>query len=143
MSTCLIFAKSRVAPSKVVTIPRLELTAALTSVRVSTYLNKELDYDNIYNVFYTDSTVVLGYISNEAKRFYIFVANRVQQIRDASSVDQWNFVSSKENTADLASRGVTAEELKIQRFGGRVLPFFLHLKNMKTIVMIYVLMTQS
>jgi hypothetical protein len=48
------------------TIPRLELTAALISVKVSTMLNKQLDYDKILDVYWTDSEVVLGYINNEA-----------------------------------------------------------------------------
>ena len=75
VSCSLVFAKSRVAPLKLVTVPRLELSAAVTAVKVSAFLNQELDYDSISNVFWTDSTVVLGYISNEARRFHVFVAN--------------------------------------------------------------------
>ena len=103
VSCSLVFAKSRVAPLKPVTVPRLELSAAVTAVKVSTFLNQELDYDSISNVFWTDSTVVLGYISNEARRFHVFVANRVQQIRDGSSVESWGYINTKDNPADMAS----------------------------------------
>ena len=106
----LVIGKSRVAPLKTMTIPRLELTAALVSVRISKFLQDELDYENIAETFWTDSKVVLGYISNESRRFHIFVANRVQQIRDHSSPSQWRYVKSNDNPADMSSRGVTAEE---------------------------------
>ena len=110
-------AKSRVSPLKGITIPRLELTAALVSVKVSTILHKELDFDKIVDIYWTDSKVVLGYINNEARRFHIFVANRVQQIRDESAPAQWRYVESKENPADEASRGLTTREfLKNKRW---------------------------
>jgi hypothetical protein len=106
-----IMGKSRVAPLKHITIPRLELSAALVAVKVSTMLNIELSYENIVNVFWTDSKVMLGYISNDSRRFQVFVANRVQQIRNATSPQQWNHVESEDNPANDASRGLKAEQL--------------------------------
>ena len=111
VSCCLVMAKSRVAPIKMITIPRLELTAAVTAVKVHSLLNHELEYDNVTNFLWTDSKVVLGYISNESRRFHVFVANRVQQIRDNTTKNQWNFIESKQNPADIASRGTHADEL--------------------------------
>ena len=70
--------KSRVAPLKPVTVPRLELTAATVSVKVGKMLERELDYPDVKSTYWTDSKVVLGYINYEARRFHIFVANRVQ-----------------------------------------------------------------
>ena len=70
-------AKSCVAPLKPVTILKLELTAALVSVKISYVLRQELQYDQITVVFWTDTKVVIGYISNNAQRFQTFVANRV------------------------------------------------------------------
>ena len=84
-----VMGKARVTPLKPITIPRLELTAALVSVKVSEMFQHELEYDEITEVFWTDSKVVLGYISNDARRFHVFVANRVQQIRDHTSPSQW------------------------------------------------------
>ncbi|XP_064641960.1 uncharacterized protein LOC135496529 [Lineus longissimus] len=108
----LVMGKSRVAPLKPVTIPRLELQAAVVSTKISDLLNRELDIANITNIYWTDSKVVLGYINNEARRFHIFVANRVQRIRDSTEVNQWRYVSTHENPADLASRGCSAEEIE-------------------------------
>ena len=106
----LIMGKARVAPLKMVTIPRLELTAAVVSVKVSDMLRQELQYERAEDIFWTDSKVVLGYIRNDSKRFHVFVANRVQQIRDQTSPTQWRHVETKCNPADDASRGITAKE---------------------------------
>ena len=107
----LIMSKSRVSPSKAVTVPRLELTAAVTSVKISQLLHKELEIPISKEYFWTDSKVVLGYIANDAKRFHIFVSNRVQYIREYTAVEQWQYVPTSVNPADLASRGTSAKEL--------------------------------
>ena len=62
-------------------------------------------------MFWTDSQVVLGYIRNDARCFHVFVANRVQQIKDSSSPDQWRYVVTHENPADEASCGVSPRDL--------------------------------
>ena len=54
VTTALVMGKARVAPLKSVTVPRLELTAAVTSVKVSNFLNKELKYETIEHLFWTD-----------------------------------------------------------------------------------------
>ena len=76
-----VIGKSRVAPLKSVTIPQLELTAAVVYVKVSTLVNQQLEYVKIKNVFWTDSKFVLGYINNEARRCHVFAANQAQPIR--------------------------------------------------------------
>ena len=63
----LVLGKARVAPLKMVTIPRLELTAAVVSVRVSEMLRQELQYEGVQEIFWMDSKVVLGYIKNDSK----------------------------------------------------------------------------
>ena len=108
----LVMGKSRVTPLKPITIPRLELTAAVVSVRVSSYLQSELRLENVEEFYWTDSNVVLGYIKNDSKRFHVFVANRVQQIRQCSSPSQWRHVRTHENPADGASRGLTIDQIK-------------------------------
>ena len=106
-----VIGKARVTPLKSVTVPRLELTAAVVSVRVSKQLRRELDVNITNKVFWTDSKVVLGYIANDVKRFHVFVANRVQEIQEKSSVKQWRYVDTKSNPADDASRGLRPREL--------------------------------
>ncbi|XP_038063112.1 uncharacterized protein LOC119733815 [Patiria miniata] len=90
----LVMGKCRVCPLKAVTIPRLELNAAVVSVRVSALVQRELDYQDYSEVFWTDSQVVLGYIAIDACRFHVFVANRVQIIRDHTEPSQWRHVHS-------------------------------------------------
>lgn len=111
-----VMGKSRVAPLKPVTIPRLELTAAVCSVRIRQQLRLELEYTIDKEYFWTDSRVVLGYIANESRRFHVFVANRVQEIQENTSIDQWKYVESKQNPADEASRGLKTQELLHSRW---------------------------
>ena len=106
-----VIGKSRVTPLKPVTIPRLELTAAVTSVRISDQLRKELTLENAEEIFWTDSKVVLGYIANESRRFHVYVANRVQEIQDKTSPKQWRYVETRSNPADEASRGLGARDI--------------------------------
>ena len=106
VSVSLVYAKSRVSPIKPVTIPRLELTAAVLAVRCSVMLEREFKFEcPVKHFFYSDSTVVLGYISNSTRRYQLFVANRVGVIQSLTSVSQWSHVAGKQNPADLASRG--------------------------------------
>ena len=77
----LLLGKSRVVPTKFISIPRPELNAAVLSVKMACLLKKELKLEEIKEWFWTDSKVVIGYIKNYARRFKTFVANRVQQIR--------------------------------------------------------------
>ncbi|XP_045063901.1 uncharacterized protein LOC121541769 isoform X1 [Coregonus clupeaformis] len=107
----LVMGKARVAPTKVTTIPRLELSAAVVAARTSVVLRKELEIDGLQEHFWTDSKVVLGYINNDARRFHVFVANRIQRIKSTTDSKQWRFVRSEDNPADHASRGLKADQL--------------------------------
>ena len=109
-----LMGKACVAPVKTMTIPRLELTAATVSVRVGEMIAKELDEPAESKTYWTDSTTVLKYIRNDKKRFHVFVANRVQTIRDATSPDQWRYVGTDINPADVSSRGMKGYELSKQ-----------------------------
>ncbi|XP_048042569.1 uncharacterized protein LOC125266160 [Megalobrama amblycephala] len=110
--------KSRVAPLKQITIPRLELAAAVLAVKIDKMLKKELQLDLAKSVFWTDSQTVLKYIANDAKRFHTFdKTNRVSVIRDATDVVQWRHIGTKLNPADDASRGMSIEHfLKANRW---------------------------
>ena len=106
-----LMGKARLAPIKVMTIPRLELTAATISIRLGEVLKKELDDPPDVVKYHTDSTTVLRYIMNDQKRFQVFVANRVQTIRSLSHPSRWMYVETKSNPADDASRGINAQAL--------------------------------
>ena len=103
--------KSRVTPLKPVTIPRLELQAAVTSVKISQQIRQELSLDDVQEFFWSDSKVVLAYIANESRRFHVFVANRVQLIQDLTSVDQRKYVETKLNLADDTSHNLSPNAL--------------------------------
>ena len=112
ISVSFLMGKSRVAPLKQITIPRMELTAAVTSIKVSNLLHEELMFvPDLEHIFWTDSQVVLGYISNETKSFHTYVSNRIQAIRNESDISQWNYVPTKANTSDIGSRGIKASKL--------------------------------
>ncbi|KAK3715341.1 hypothetical protein QZH41_001342 [Actinostola sp. cb2023] len=120
-----LFGKSRLAPIKATTVPRLELTAATVSVRISHMIKKELEVDQASMIYHTDSTTVLRYIFNEQRRFKVFVTNRVQLIRECSNPTQWRFVPTSINPADDASRGVDATTLTEEQQRWLVGPAFL------------------
>ena len=109
--------KSRVTPLKTVSIPRLELTAATTAVKLDKMLKNELSIPLDRSVFWTDSTAVLQYLRNDDKRFQTFVANRISLIHDNTTVDQWRHIEGVKNPADYASRGLrVGESEKIHRW---------------------------
>ena len=107
----LVMSKSKLAPLRKMTIPRLELTAAALAVKMDIMLKKELGLEIKKSHFWSDSTIVLGYINNTSKRFQTYVANRVSTIHGGSSVNQWRHIESRLNPADEVSRGLSAKEL--------------------------------
>ena len=112
VSCNLLLSKSHLAPIKPLSVPRLELSAATLAVKVNLEIERSFKFEvrpHIY--FWTDSTTVLKYINNEAARFHVFVANRIAIIRDGSSINQWRWVPSEENPADLLSRGCDVNTL--------------------------------
>lgn len=107
----LVIGKSRLAPIKQTSIPRLELSAAVVASRLYGFISDELEITIDKVTFWTDSMIVLGYLRNETRRFKTFVGNRVSQIHDVTSPDQWRHVSSELNPADIASRSIDASDV--------------------------------
>ena len=116
--SCISFllGKSRLCPIKPVTIPRLELAAAVLLVKLNQVAADELDIPINRTVLWTDSTTVLKYISNESRRFKPYVANRISIIHEHTTIDQWRYVPSLQNPADLASRGLHSSDTDSFKF---------------------------
>ena len=91
---------------KPVSVPCLELTAAVLAAKISQFVIRECDFKFLRVFLWTDSTVVLRYINNTSARFKTFVANRLEIIHSLTNVNDWHFVPTASNPADLASRGV-------------------------------------
>ena len=100
--TCqLLISKAHISPiNKRQTIPRLELQAATCAAKLYNILNTEFELDLVPSYFWSDSKVVLGYITNESRRFRTFVTNRVSTIRAFTDATRWRHVSSLDNPTD-------------------------------------------
>lgn len=107
----LICSKSRVSPLKVLSLPRLELCAAWLGAELMDTVSREINL-NIKNKYYfTDSMIVLHYLNSNANSWQVFVANRVSKIQTLSDIGAWYHVESKENPADIISRGASPQQI--------------------------------
>lgn len=68
--------------------------------------------DNMEMFAWTDSTITLAWIQGHPNKWTTFVANRVAEIQELTNPETWNHVSTKDNPADCASRGIMPNELK-------------------------------
>ena len=104
-------AKTKLAPLKVQTLPRLELIAALMGARLNIYVCNELEMDPSKTYFWSDSMTALQWINKSPSSWKVFVSHRVKEIQELSDVVQWSHVPGVENPSDLGTRGVTIEEM--------------------------------
>ena len=105
----LLMSKSYLAPKDETSIPRLELLAAVTAVKMDMLLSTELNLNLRPSIFWTDSSIVLHSIANERKRFPLFVSRRLAVIAKYTCASNWNHVPTKCNPADILSRGCRAD----------------------------------
>ena len=117
VTTNLIFSKSRIAPRKLLTIPQLELMSMLIGVRSLNFIQKQMKlHKNTERILWTDSKCVLHWIKNKDGKS-VFVKNRNEEILADSNIS-FRYVNTKDNLADLPTRGISFDDLKDNQLWG-------------------------
>lgn len=124
--TRFIASKSKVAPLKALTIPRLELQAAVLAARLYKSITEEMRLEVEKVVFFTDSMITLQWIKSSARVYKPFVSSRVGEIQTLTDPSSWKHIPGEDNPADKVSRGIAVKELMEEWMCG---PNFLHLNE--------------
>ena len=108
-----VLGKLRLAPikEKRLTIPKLELRAALKAVRIKENLVKEANVQVSELYFWGDSKTVLKYVINENTHFPTYVMHRINEIRSSPDISDWHFIPEKLNISDNCTRPTTFENI--------------------------------
>ena len=96
---------------KALSIPKLELQAALFATRLKEEILKDLTFKVTDIFMWTDSTTVLQWL-HSCSKLPVFVGNRTGQILESTTTDQWHHILSGDNPADTGTRGISSEALK-------------------------------
>jgi hypothetical protein len=101
----LVTGKTQVAPKVKITIPRMELVAAVNSVRLARKVKEALKFPLAGTRYFTDSSAVLGMLRTESGKFLEFVGARVSEVKVNSNVEEeWRWLEGNCNPADLGTR---------------------------------------
>ena len=111
--------KTRVAPIKEQTIPRLELCGAKQLSALITFIANTLDIHKAKSFALCDSTATLGWLCNPPSNGSAFVRNRVEATVSLLPASQWRYVATRDNPADIASCGSMPRELHLISSGGK------------------------
>ena len=107
--------KARLAPMHEITIPRLELSAAVISVKLYQIINQEVEIKIDRVKYWTDSTTMFKCLKSNTKQFHTFESNLLTMICRISSTSDWRYVNWDENPADDASKGLRLDEMMKNR----------------------------
>jgi hypothetical protein len=101
-----LLSKARIAPLKLLTVPRLEMQAAVLAVRLANTIKSEMRINIGTTTFWIDSEIVLRWINSVHCRYSDFVSHRISELLDKTSPRQWRFVPGEQNPADLCTGGI-------------------------------------
>ncbi|XP_063386121.1 uncharacterized protein LOC134672147 [Cydia fagiglandana] len=101
-----VASKCKVTPVKPLTINRCELQGALLAARLADSVLREHKVTTAQRYFWCDSACVLHWLRNDTRSYNIFIANRLGEIDELSRVNEWRYIPTKLNIADVATREV-------------------------------------
>ncbi|XP_014217295.1 uncharacterized protein LOC106645853 [Copidosoma floridanum] len=116
ISVTLLMAKSRVAPDKPHSVPRLELQAAVLASRLLNTVSSEIEIPYSCAYLWSDSRTVLHWIQRDPRVRQAFVAHRLGEISERTANAKWKWVPTKENPVDAATRGKQLSEIEEKRW---------------------------
>ncbi|XP_047988174.1 uncharacterized protein LOC125227843 [Leguminivora glycinivorella] len=106
-----VASKCRIAANKITSIPRLELNSAVLAARLADTIIKEHKIKPIRKIFWSDSTTTLHWIRNKCRTYKPYIANRLGEIDELTCSDEWRYVPTNLNIADVGTRETYEESI--------------------------------